>query len=532
MDWNGTRLGKDVWELYTSEVHLSRIKIIHDADIPIKNQVFRVLFRDAVTKEARFYSSFDNFFFSSNLGLIFLIHNLTETWFEIQIFVDPTENLEYLIQLIHETPDPSITMSTGGSEDSQGFSLEYRFDFGDGEVTTWSSNTEASHVYENPGTYAVRSQSRAPGVESAWSEPRLVEVTADPVYVYTPETPVGSTVLDLFYSYSFEIPGDPITDGSVEYRFNFGDGSVSDWSTSANSAHYYVTSGQYVIRVQSRVVGDDTKKSKWSDGLLITAGVVETETTTTEITTTETTESVTPNPIFVPIILSKTYTTVSMGNVKLGSEEEANYRFDFGDGWVSSWSSEKTIEHSWRQAGLYKISAQMRVRDITDLDAGWTEWEWSEKVTIQIRDRLVTTPTIPKGPTEVQCRTVGTRTDSQAPGELVQTPYGYKWFGDWTKVLGLGEYQVNHGLGKYPYLILVDFDYEGSSTDRYLEVSTEDISDETGLNVSVRRNLQISPNLLSVIFHKYLQSEVKVVHGLSDQTEKKIVSRYKFFLRS
>jgi hypothetical protein len=532
MGWSGTRLGEGVWEPYTSETRLTKMKITHEMSIPVENQVFKVLFRDSVTKKPEYYSSFDNFFFSSDLGLMFLIHGLTKDWFEIQILVNPEKDLEYLIQLIYETPDPSLTVTTGGSVDSQGYEIEYRFDFGDGEVTLWNSVPEATHVYQSPGIYAVRSQGRAPGVESSWSEPRLVEVTSEPVYVYTPKTPVGSTELDLMYSYAFEIPGNPVTDGTVEYRFNFGDGTITDWTTSGNSSHYYVSSGKYIIRAQARVAGDDTKKSKWSDGFLITAGVVVSESVEVTETTLITTETVTPTPVFDPVVLSRTLLTVSMGLVKLGSEEEASYRFDFGDGWVSSWSSEPTLRHSWRQAGLYKISAQMRVRDITDLEAGWTEWEWSEKAVLQVRDRIVTTPTAPLGPTEVQCRTVGVRTNGDCPGEVVQTPYGYKWFGDWTRVPGLGEFQVQHGLGRYPYLIIAEFDYEGSSSDRYLEVGVEDVADKTGLDLSVRRNIQISPNIISTIFHKYLLSEVKVVQGQPDETIKKIASRYKLFMRS
>jgi hypothetical protein len=531
MSWSGTRLGEGVWESYTPDIRLAKLKVTHDMGIPIKNQVFKVLFRDAVTKKPEYYSSFDNFFFASDLGLMFLIRDLTEDWFEIQLLVNSEKNLEYLIQVIYETPDPSLTMTSGVSEDSQGFALEYRFDFGDGEITSWGSSLDATHVYQSPGTYAVRSQARAPGVESSWSEPRLVEVTSTPVYVYTPKAPVGSTELDLMYSYAFEIPDNPITDGTVEYRFNFGDGTISDWSTSGNSSHYYVSSGEYIIRAQARIAGDDTKKSKWSDGLLIKAGIIVTEAMTTATTATVL-ETTTPFPTFDPVVLSQTFLEVTAGFVKLGSEEEANYRFDFGDGWVSSWSSEVKISHSWRQAGLYKLSAQMRVRDITDLAAGWVEWGWSEKSTLQVRDRIVTTPSAPSGPTEVQCRTVGSDTTGDAPGELIQTPYGYKWLGDWLKVLGLGEFQVHHGLGRYPYLVLVEFDYEGDSAERYLEVSVEEVSDNTGEDLSVRRNLHISPNILSVIFHKYLLSEVKVPQGQLNETVKKIVSRYKLFMRS
>jgi len=74
-------------------------------------------------------------------------------------------------------PSPGIvntgyTYSTGGSTCSNGHSVQYRFDWGDGTYSAWSSSTSASHSWPSAGTYGVKAQARCEiNTESvsAWS---------------------------------------------------------------------------------------------------------------------------------------------------------------------------------------------------------------------------------------------------------------------------------------------------------------------------------------------------------------------------
>jgi len=80
-------------------------------------------------------------------------------------------------------PGVSYTYTTGGASCSQGHSVEYYFDWGDGTYSSWLSSTSASHIWSAAGTYAVKVQARCsvnPGVTSLWSEAKTVSLEESP----------------------------------------------------------------------------------------------------------------------------------------------------------------------------------------------------------------------------------------------------------------------------------------------------------------------------------------------------------------
>ncbi len=81
----------------------------------------------------------------------------------------------------------SLTYSTGGSTSNLGHSVEYRFDWGDGSYSGWTSSTSASHSWSSAGTYSVKAQARCAthtGIVSSWSNSKIVTICdADFFYV-------------------------------------------------------------------------------------------------------------------------------------------------------------------------------------------------------------------------------------------------------------------------------------------------------------------------------------------------------------
>jgi len=74
----------------------------------------------------------------------------------------------------------SLTYSTGGASCSRGHSVQYRFDWGDGTYSGWSTSRNASKTWYSSGTYAVRAQARCSDdttVQSSWSSTMTVTVT-------------------------------------------------------------------------------------------------------------------------------------------------------------------------------------------------------------------------------------------------------------------------------------------------------------------------------------------------------------------
>ncbi|MBC7093693.1 DUF4352 domain-containing protein, partial [Candidatus Bipolaricaulota bacterium] len=77
-----------------------------------------------------------------------------------------------------------LTYSTGGASCSEGHPIQYRFDWGDGTYSSWSSSTTASKTWNSAGTYQVKAQARCatdPSVVSGWSSALSVSITA-PAY--------------------------------------------------------------------------------------------------------------------------------------------------------------------------------------------------------------------------------------------------------------------------------------------------------------------------------------------------------------
>ena len=148
--------------------------------------------------------------------------------------------------------------------------LEYRFDWGDGGFSTWSTATSALHAWVAEGTYNVKAQARCeihPAVESAWSPATSVTITAAAgETISTPDAPGGSNSGETSESLTYTASG-AVSSFShlVEYRFDFGDSAVSPWlNTLTSRSHVWTTAGTYDVTVQARCTIHNAIESAWS----------------------------------------------------------------------------------------------------------------------------------------------------------------------------------------------------------------------------------------------------------------------------
>lgn len=72
----------------------------------------------------------------------------------------------------------SLLFTTGGSRCNRGHTVEYRFDFGDGDISSWRESASAYHVYNRTGIFGVFAQARCIRDLriSPWSLPREVRI--------------------------------------------------------------------------------------------------------------------------------------------------------------------------------------------------------------------------------------------------------------------------------------------------------------------------------------------------------------------
>jgi hypothetical protein len=168
----------------------------------------------------------------------------------------------------------SYTYSTGGAVCNDGGSIEYRFDWGDGGYSQWTSVTSASHAYQATGTYQLCAEARCAGCadgECSRSQHKQVEIRVVPHGVGTPRTPMGPANGYVEQALTYTSGGAVCSQGHpVQYQLDWGSGETSDWSGSASAAHVWAAIGDYPVRARARCSVDTSVESGWSGTLTVT----------------------------------------------------------------------------------------------------------------------------------------------------------------------------------------------------------------------------------------------------------------------
>jgi|GEM_PF-3383881 len=124
------------------------------------------------------------------------------------------------------TTGSSYSYSTGGSTSSIGHSIQYRFDWGDGTSSDWSSSAAASKSWAGPGTYTIKAQARCEvclTVLSGWST--NLGVTVESPAGYLEATPANGWD-------SSGTVGGPFTPSNKTYTLKNTGGTAVNWAAS------------------------------------------------------------------------------------------------------------------------------------------------------------------------------------------------------------------------------------------------------------------------------------------------------------
>jgi len=161
-------------------------------------------------------------------------------------------------------------------------SVAVRFDWGDGDTSSWSAQVASgetafmNHGYGVSDTYYVTCQSRdASWSLSGWMPARAVDMTgsgnARPEAPSKPEGPASAMVAQVCTLTT--VATDPDS-GSVSVRFDWGDGDTSGWSqwqasgSSFTAARGFDRASTLIVRAQARDWGGGV--SAWSEPLTVT----------------------------------------------------------------------------------------------------------------------------------------------------------------------------------------------------------------------------------------------------------------------
>ncbi len=174
----------------------------------------------------------------------------------IEISVRPaTGNLDPVARLHLILDDVGTVLANGSaSMDPDGDRLQYRFSLGDGTYTGWQDSPVVYHTYGSDGNYTCTLKVR----DLRGGESGRVSATIDAGGL-VPNRPPTACLLasktELAPGVSIEVDAQLSEDGDddpLEYRFDWGDGSVAEWAGLPCLEHVYGKEGSYTIILQVR----------------------------------------------------------------------------------------------------------------------------------------------------------------------------------------------------------------------------------------------------------------------------------------
>ena len=257
----------------------------------------------------------------------------------------------------------SLEFTASGATSSFGAPVEYRFDWGGGDLSVWSTATTVLHSWAAEGTFDVITQARSTNnnaIESDWSAPITVEITA-PLETITMTTQVsGPDNMASGVAGDFTISGFVTSSEGhdTEWRFVWGDGTFSDWLTVKSGSHTYDAAGEYTIDLQGRCILHPAATHERVNVHRVTVAASETITPPTQV-----------GNISGHVYSSYEYWIDSHATSSFGHLLEL--RYDFGDGVISDWIPEYTrATHTWA-LGTYDVVAQARCVEHPDILSEW-----------------------------------------------------------------------------------------------------------------------------------------------------------------
>jgi PKD repeat protein len=221
----------------------------------------------------------------------------------------------------------TVPLGVTFTDSSSGTSLtNWRWDFGDGNISEYDVSTHPFHIYESSGMKTVNLTVTGSGGTDSQVRTNLIDVL-------TPEADFSGTpltgVAPLGVAFTDNSAGASITN----WRWDFGDGNISEYTVRTDPFHIYESAGLKTINLTVTGTGgtDSEVKMNYVGVLAQEAGF-----------------SAAPVTGYAP--LGVAFTDNSAG------ASITNRIWDFGDGNISEYTTRTDPYHIYSSPGLYSIN--------------------------------------------------------------------------------------------------------------------------------------------------------------------------------
>jgi PKD repeat protein len=231
--------------------------------------------------------------------------------------------------------------------------LLYSWDFGEGTVTTWYGDPSVNFSFSRMGQYNVTFQVR----DEDWGiGNHMVEIT---ILNKAPEiTDIDDVITGeedesiLFKATASDTPSD---EPFLEYKWDFGDGMASIWSSESTKSHKYTEKGDYIAFLFVR--DDDGIEVKRSVGVTITNPA--------------------PNAFLPDGDGDLNVLEAQMLDLKGGGTDNPSdvagleFMWNFGNGVKTQWSKEADTTYTYNLSGTYEVRLFVRDDDMASSNASF-----------------------------------------------------------------------------------------------------------------------------------------------------------------
>jgi len=255
--------------------------------------------------------------------------------------------------------------------------------------------------------------------ESDWSSPTAVSIVEEITVSGYPSGPDNGAINE---SYTFTVGSGRSNAGhAVEFRFDWNDGTFSDWFFSDSADHAYTTAGIYDLAYQARCAQHTTEVSDWSG--------------THDIDITGAPESVNtpdrPSHYLPGLVIVGEATQVSVSGSFSNHGHPVEYQFEYGDGDTSAWTAgtiwggvyQLTLYHTYTSIGSFDVTCKARCATHTAVESAV-----SESHTIDVIENIEA-PAVPTGPatgTTGANLTFATTGATSSEGHTLEYRYEYR----------------------------------------------------------------------------------------------------------